>query len=180
MMVVSGSIARAAEVRDRWGTMVEVVVVERDLSAGSPLLPGALTIARRPAAIVADDALGQLPSADESLRRTLRRGEVVTLRDLRSTSSAMEVPSGRRAISVPMDASVPSLVAGDVVDFFVFADTAPGLAANRTADFDTSGIVIDVSTDAFVVAVLETVAGEVAQATRNRSVVVALRSASVR
>jgi hypothetical protein len=178
VMVVVGSLSRAAEVRDRWGTMVDVVIAERDLAAGSPLAPGSLTIAHWPAALVAADALGELPSADDSLRRTLRLGEVVTLRDLRSTSAAMEVPSGRRAISMPMDASVPSLVAGDIVDFFVFEDVAPGLDVNRAPNFDASGIVIEVSHDSFVVAVLESRAGDVAHATQNRSVVVALRSAA--
>jgi Flp pilus assembly protein CpaB len=177
-MVVAGSLTRAAEVRNRWGPMVDVVIAERDLAAGSPLVPGALTIAHWPAAIVADDALGELPSADDSLRRTLRLGEMVTLRDLRSTSAAMEVPSGRRALSMPMDASVPSLVTGDVVDFFVFEDAALGLDVNRAAKFDASGIVIEVSDDAFVVAVLEALAGDIANATRHRSVVVALRSAA--
>lgn len=178
-VVVIGLVLAASErsrsIQERWGDTIEVVVLDRDVRRGEPTVEIEWRRELRPVAFVAADALLAVPDADDVFIRDLHSGDVVTQRDLRSTSPALEPGEGRRAVGVPLDPSVPPLVVGDRVDLFLIADVFGGAGDAAVEQLDSAAVVLEIDADAATLSVAATDVEALAHAALHGRVVIALR-----
>ena len=165
--------AEADAERDAWGTAVSVVVVARDVAAGSTVEAADVRVERRPAAVVPDDAVTE-PPVGRRATATRVAGEVVVASRLAPAGLspvAALVPDGAVAVAVPTSASgfgaaAPPLAVGDRVD----------VLAPRPVAVDA--VVVAVGDDALTIAVDAEDAAAVAEAMASSVITVALRGAS--
>lgn len=163
-VTVISLIEAADAARSRWGDTRPVVVATRDLAPGDVVDAAAVTVRDLPSGLVTDAALASVgPGA--VVRHPIVAGEPVVARRLAPdglTGVAALVPSGQRAVAVPLGpAGGPPLVVGDRVD--VIAVLPPG-AGSGEGDPEASGgepafalaehaLVVDVTDGAVTVAV---------------------------
>lgn len=170
--VLASSIAGARAARAQWGETADVVVVEVDLAIGDQISRSHVDVQRWPTALLPPDALYAMPDDVDVVAGYLRAGDIVTNRDLRSTRQALELPDGDRAVSLPRDPSIPGLMVGDLIDLHV-------VAVDAWAELETRGVhgghVVDVTDEAYVIALAEEHVGAVVSAVASGRVVVALR-----
>lgn len=173
-LVVAAS-ARSRAVQQRWGATVEVVVLGESVEVGQATDGLDWRLEHRPVAFVAGDALRSLPNSDDVVVRALELGDVATERDLRSTSPALVPGNGRRAVSIPLDPSVPPLVVGDRVDVFLIADEFAGASEPGVDQLNSAAVVLDVNAEAATLAVEAGDVHALAEAAQNGRILIALR-----
>lgn len=178
-LVVVGLVMAASErsrsVQERWGTTVDVVVITHDVALGEPTAEASWRFEPRPTAFVPADALLAAPDDGDGFVRALQSGDVITRRDLRSTSPVVEPGVGRRAVGVPLDPSVPALVSGDRVDLFVVADVFGGATTGDVEQLDSPAVVLDVNAESATLSVAAHDVQALAHAALHGRVVIALR-----
>ena len=166
---------RSRSIQERWGSTIEVVVIEHDVARGDPTAPIEWRREQRPTAFVPSDALQAIPSADDVFVRSLHAGDVVTERDLRSMSPALVPGEGRRAVGVPLDPSVPPLVVGDRVDLFLIADVFGGAGTSEVEQLGSFAVVLDIDAEAATLSVPANDVEALAHTALHGRVVIALR-----
>lgn len=176
-LLVSSAVDAAEDERAAWGDERVVVVARRDLTAGQRLGADDVALEPRPAALVPDGALGEVPAA-ATLRAAVYAGEVLVEPRLAGeglSPLAARLPDGSRAVAVPVEPGLaPPLRVGDEVDVLVALspDAAgagpPGFVLARRAP------VVDVREAAVTVAVPADVAPKVSVALGTGAVTLAL------
>lgn len=154
----------------RWGTLVEVAVVDQSREVGDPVKAEHIRFESLPAVAVPDDAVKSADVLDAAAAINLRDGDVLRRRDLVGSQSNT-VGDGRRAIAIPVGVDVPPLSIGHRVDVFVF-DDAFGPVASSAVEA-VSGSVVQLLEEAVVVSVDEAHARTVAAGIVNGRVLLA-------
>ena len=159
--------------RDAWGTAASVVVVVRDVAAGTAVDAGDVRVERRPAAVVPAGAVSEPPVGRLATARLVAGEVVVSSRLAPAGLSAVAalVPEGSVAVAVPTSSSglgapAPPLTVGDRVDVL-----APGPV---TVD----AVVVAVDDGAVTIAVALDDVADVAEAVTSAVVTIALRGAT--
>ena len=188
--LVGEASARAA----RLGGLVDVVVAARRVGAGKPLRPADLTVRRLPADALPDGPVkaSDASAAGKVVLVPLVRGEVLLTSKLAPDGLrgvAALVPSGHRALAVPVDPGGLSFRLGNRVDvlatFDVAGDPAAGDGAGApeaappaspapTFPVAVSALVVDVGDESVTVAVTDDEAPRVAFAQARGTVTLAL------
>lgn len=183
--LVGEAAARAA----RLGGLVDVVVAARSVDVGSPLRAADVTVRRLPADALPDGpVLSTTASAAGKVALVpLVRGEAVLVSKLAPDGLrgvAALVPSGHRALAVPVDPGGLSFRLGNRVDVLATFDVAgdpaagpgPGAAVSPEPTFPvaTAAVVVDVGDQAVTVAVTSDEAPRVAFALARGTVTLAL------
>jgi Flp pilus assembly protein CpaB len=144
--------AGAEDARHRWGTARPVVVAVHDLAAGHRIVPGDVRRRSWPAALLPSGALSSLEEG-AVVAAPVVAGEPVLRNRLgraRAGPVAAALSPGRRAVTIPVGDTPPSVAAGDQVDL-VAAGSAP--AAQVVAHgasvmaVDERAVVVAVTTD---------------------------------
>lgn len=174
-LVVVGALSSAQRTQALWGDTVDVVAIDVDVEVGDTVDPDDFSIIRRPVTFVPQDVLRDAPTAVDIVVRSLRQGEVVTRRDLRSTRQALAIPSGHRAVSFPLAASIPHLENGDLVDLYLVPDSFGVDAKDVTRQLEVPALVVEVTDVAVVLAVESDSVGDVATTQTTGRIVIALR-----
>ena len=195
-ITVSRLVGEASARAARLGGLVEVVVAARRVEAGKPLRPADLTVRRLPADALPD---GPMKASDASLPGKvvlvpLVRGEVLLASKLAPDGLrgvAALVPSGHRALAVPVDPGGLSFRLGNRVDVLATFDVSGeavasdgGVAASTddgplaapapTFPVATDALVVDVGDESVTVAVTDDEAPRVAFALARGTVTLAL------
>lgn len=181
--LVGEASARAA----RLGGLVDVVVAARSVDVGKPLRPADLAVRRLPADALPDDPLtvSAASATGKVALVPLVRGEVLVASKLAPDGLrgvAALVPSGHRALAVPVDPGGLSFRLGNRVDVLATfdvagdpaAETAPGSAPDPTFPVATAALVVDVGDESVTVAVTDDEAPRVAFALARGTVTLAL------
>ncbi|CAB4867647.1 unannotated protein [freshwater metagenome] len=130
---VHASVAAAQRARDHWGSTVTVLIADRRIAAGDPLI-AAVTHHQLPTAMVPASAVAELPH-DATARQVIAQGEVVVGNDIVADSGpAAVLPPRWLAVAID-DQNTAMFAVGDHVSV---------LAGGRT-----------ISAEAMVVALLE-------------------------
>lgn len=144
MMTVQGQAdeARAETLARYGGEQVEVCVAARDIVAGERVDAGAVRMKLWVADLLPDDPV-RLSSevVGKTASSNILRGEVISARRFATTSSNLEVPQGKVAISVPakeVQAVGGSLLPGMRVDVYSTGDTTTALVAEGVSVLATS------------------------------------------
>lgn len=119
----------------RLGSLVEVVVVVGDHTAGSALGPENARLVEVPEAMVTDDALRKLPSG-QRLVSDVSDGEVLTrhrMADGHPSALAAVVADGWRAVAVGLPPAGLKLEAGDRVDLLALTGAGTSTVIVRDA-----------------------------------------------
>jgi len=173
-------VQRAEDAAAAWGERVPVLVATRDLTAGVALDGGNTRVDHQPEPLVPEGALAEVPE-DGRLAEAIYAGEVVREERLAPgglSEVAARVPTGTRAIAVPVDpGQAPALEVGDRVD--VLVALPPEAAGEGPPGFAlaTEVLVVDVSDAAVTVAVPADTAPRVAVAFGAGAVTLALTGA---
>ena len=142
-LAVSTVTGRAEAAFERYGTSQRVAVAARDLVAGETIGRGDVELREVPSGLVPDGALDEIP-AGQTVRAPVYAGEVVVaarLAPLGLRGTAALLPTGARAIAVPVDAATGlALDIGDSVDVLVALD--PSVAADEPAVTVARGAVV--------------------------------------
>ncbi len=183
--VMNAAIRRSTDAADSWGTDRRVWVVRHEVRAGDVLVDGDVTLTRRPKGLVPSGALDAESSPiGEATRIDLMPGEVVLTRRLAGRGAhgvAALVTSGRRAIALKNDETMPLLRVGDRVDVLATFDVADDIgsaeAATTAPSFAvaTGAEVLTVSARTVTISVDSREAPRVAFALARAAVTVALR-----
>jgi Flp pilus assembly protein CpaB len=174
-IAVRHAAAAALDERRQWGETRDVFVARTPIEMGHVVTSDAVTAVRWPRAVVPPDATTVSPVGRTAVA-TIERGEaVVTTRlapdGLRGVAAL--VPSGWRALAIPVGPDVVALRVGDHVDLIAgFVDTgqSPTLTVARDA------VVVDVDEQRVTVVVSDVDAARVAFAIVSGTVVPALRA----
>lgn len=159
---------------ERWGQTVDVVVVAEAAAAGDRVAAFEFAVRPMPAAAVPDDALRQVPAADERIVVPLHAGEVLAARHVASMrSERLEVPAGARAIGIPVDAATPVVQVGDLVDVILVAD--PFDPEGRSFALRPPAVVVDANDETITLAVAHEVVADVVTARSMGRVSLAVR-----
>lgn len=170
------AISGARQAQQAWGTATEVVVARSAVASGDAVGPDDFRLVRMPSSFLPDDALSAPIDEEEIATRSLRAGDVVTRRDIRSLRDDLDLPSGKRAVSLPADPRLPPLQPGDTVDLYVMsADAGFGRALEPSRRLDEVATVIDVADEAVTLAVAPRNVAELITASSVGRVLVALR-----
>lgn len=163
---VASVVAGAERTRAAWGSTEVVAVATRALEAGATLGPGDMDLVARPAAVVPEGAVRELPTG-EVATAAIAEGEVLVAgrlaRDLSSVAATL--PPGTRAVAIPVEAGLaPPLEVGDHVD--VLVALAPEAAGGGPPGFvvTADALVVDVAEEAVTVAVPRSAAPKIAVA----------------
>jgi Flp pilus assembly protein CpaB len=175
--MVSTVLSRADAARRSWGATQTVVVARHHIAAGEELGPGDIDLAARPAALVPEHALRELPDGQRT-SGPVEEGEILVTSRLAAQGAgalAATMPPGTRAVAIPLEPGLaPPLTVGDRVDVLVAlpaeaaGDGPPGFVV--AADVP----VLAVSDAAVTVAVAPATAPRVAVALGAGAVSVAL------
>ncbi|NNC81273.1 MAG: hypothetical protein HKN94_14110 [Acidimicrobiales bacterium] len=173
LFVTWANSTRAATLaRDQWGATEVVVVADRALAVGDLLTPASIRLGSRPALMVPSDAVLE-PPLDGTLATSLQPGEILTARHLAATrAQSLTLRSTDRAIGVPIDASTPPLVAGDLVDLLLIE---VGPASGQRAEV-SEAVVLAVGDTSATVSVAESDVDAIASVLVDGAIVVALRT----
>jgi Flp pilus assembly protein CpaB len=170
-LVADGVLQRAGDAEARWGTTRSVLVATGPIGPGDPLA-GRTEARRLPAAAVPAAALDPASAGGAVAVDAIGAGEVVTTDRAggpRARTLAGRLPPGTRAVLVPLEVTGLPVQVGDEVDLLPVS--SPAAPAARAAE------VVEVRTDALVVAVRPSEAAAVAAALGQGALVPALVSA---
>jgi Flp pilus assembly protein CpaB len=154
-VVVTRAVGRAEEDAARFGDLRPVAVARATLPVGATVGPDDTEVRSLPAALLPPEAVTGAPEG-AVVTATIHEGEVLTAARLapagRSPLTAA-LPPGTRAVAVPVDEAVLPVEPGDVVD--VLATFDPDLAdgGDPTVAVAREALVVDVASEAVVVAV---------------------------
>lgn len=134
--------ARAEALARYGGEQVEVCVAARDIVAGERIDVGAVRTKLWVADLLPDDPV-RLPSevVGKTASSNILRGEVISARRFATSSTSLEVPQGKVAISVPakeVQAVGGSLLPGMKVDVYSAGDTTTARIAEGVSVLATS------------------------------------------
>lgn len=181
--VVSGSLSRATTSAQRWGVTRSVWVVQTTLAAGDVIDPDAVSLARRPAAVIPSGALdGATSPVGEATRVTLQPGEVVLTERLAGRGArgiAAMLRPGHRAVAVPNDEAMPPLRVGDRVDVIATFDIGGEAGDVPAVAVASDAEVLAVTDGSFTLAVTDREAPRVAFALAKGALALALRGPAV-
>lgn len=179
-VVTGASIAHTVEQADRaeaaWGTPRSVVIVTRDLLAGTELDGSNTDVVDRPAAVVPEGALATRPEG--RTRLPVLAGEVLLdahLAPAGTSALVARLPVGARAVAIPAEpGTTPGVTIGDAVD--VLVALAPDAAGSGPPGFAVArrALVVDVTDAAVTVAVRPDEAPRIAVALGQGAVTLAL------
>jgi Flp pilus assembly protein CpaB len=181
-LVVVSLVSSAEAARDRWGRTRPVAVATRDLLPGDVVDASTVDVRRLPETAVSPGALAEAP-VGSVVRQTVLTGEALVAERLAPqglTGVAALVPSGHRAVAVPVGPlAPPPLGVGDVVDVLAVVPAASGDIAGGEPAFPLveGAVVVDVDEQSVAVAVPGPDAPRVAWALTNGAVVLALAGA---
>jgi len=171
--------ATAVEARRQWGQERTVIVARDRIVLGNVIDADAVTTERWPAALVPAGALADSPVGRTAIA-TIEPGEAVIAarvapEGLRGVAAL--VPSGWRALAIPVGPTVVALSVGDHVDLIAGFDVA-STNAGRAPAFNVAedAVVVAVDEQRITVAVPEGDATRVAFAIVAGTVVAALRT----
>ncbi|HEX4979832.1 MAG TPA: SAF domain-containing protein [Acidimicrobiales bacterium] len=166
-MTASRWLGDAEAARDRWGDLVTVEVVTRDLGPGEVVVDGDVRTERRPRRLVPPASVRAPSAVGRVVVAPLLRGEVLT--GVRVADDLL--PPGWRAVEIPPPASGkhPRAAVGDVVDVLDVGGIEPSPPAE--------GVVVAVGEGSVTVAVAAADVGRVAYAAASASAVLALTAA---
>jgi len=166
----SNAVTAAKATEQRWGEVVDVVVLAEAPALGEAITAQHLRVEARPVAFVPDDAFHDLDAVEGSVVSQLAADDVLRARDLQDADSALVVPDGRRALAIEQSPTMPAVPVGGRVELHVIADPLDGVAI----PLETDGLVLEVGEEAIIVAVPANDVAAVAQGLlRNRVVVAA-------
>lgn len=175
-LAVAGWVARAEAVRAEWGRVVPVVVAAAPIEGGDRLA-GSTRVESWPAAVIPEGALVDVP-AEARAAHGIGPGEVITRARVAGAELgpvAARLPSGERAVAIPVEAGVtPPLAVDDRVDVIVTVPTESPAAERPGFVLVRDATVVDVSDAAVTVAVSSEDAIRVAVALGAGAVVLAL------
>lgn len=174
-MMLTAVVGEARRVQDTWGESAKVVIVGVDLAVGDPIEIADLSLQERPKAFLPPDALVEIPRNADVAVRALRVGEVVTNRDLRSMRDGLTLPEGHRAMSLPLDAAIPHLEAGNLVELHLVNDRFGELEVVDSPQMAILALVLEVTPESVVLAVDADRVSDVAATQTTGRIVVALR-----
>ena len=165
----------------RLGGLTDVPVAARSVDAGRALRPADVAVRRLPAAVVPRGRLARSPAGRVTVV-PLAAGEVLLAAKLAPdglAGVAALVPSGHRALAVPVEPDGLDLRQGHRVDVLATfevsaAEGAEGDAAPPTFPVATDALVVDVAEQAVTVAVTPAEAARVAFALARGTVTLAL------
>lgn len=169
--VLLGARTQASTAQAAWGETTDVLVVTEALGVGDEL-KGRVELATRPVAFLPDDALRSAVGGDDHAARMLEAGDVVTRRDLASTSHELRLEVDQRAVSLPLGPGVPKLGVGDHVELYVVFDTLGEADAPQAIE---RALVVDLGDDDVTVAVRSSDVAVLAQASASGQVIVVRR-----
>jgi len=177
--VIQRTAASAMDVRRRWGQEHTVFVARHRIAMGDVIEPDAITKESWPAALVPARAIETSP-VGRTVVAAIEPGEAVLLARLAPeglSGLAALVPSGWRALAVPVGPAVVALAVGDRVDLIAGFDAASA-STDQAPAFTVAedAIVVAVDDQRITVAVREDDAARVAFAIVAGTVVPALRS----
>jgi Flp pilus assembly protein CpaB len=124
--VVQRTAATALDARDQWGRSQTVVVARERIVIGDTIDGAAVATESWPAAMVPEGAVTQSP-VGQTVIATIEPGEAVNGARLAPDGLrgvAALVPSGRRALAIPVGPTVVDLSVGDQVDLIAGFDAA--------------------------------------------------------
>jgi Flp pilus assembly protein CpaB len=175
-LVVGRLVADASSARDRWGRVVQAVVVVDDVAAGTALSAGDVEVRSLPAGAVPAGALQTLPDGAVATVDMVAGEALVPSRLAPTGTSAVaaRLPDGTRGVAVPVDGT-PPLALGDRVD--VVATMGDGSSGRPTVTAARDAVVVDVGEEAVTVAVAVGDVNEVAFALTAGVVTLALSGA---
>ena len=177
--VIQRTAASAMDARRRWGQEQTVVVARHRIAMGDVIEPDAITKESWPAALVPAGAIETSP-VGRTVVAAIEPGEAVLLARLAPeglSGLAALVPSGWRALAVPVGPAVVALAVGDRVDLIAGFDAASA-STDQAPAFTVAedAIVVAVDDQRITVAVREDDAARVAFAIVAGTVIPALRS----
>lgn len=132
--------ARAA--REQWVSHVHVRVTTSPVAVGDALNNNNTGVVDLPEAVIADDAIADIPKGARA-RVALQPRTPLSTSLLLLDGSAVAIPSGWRGIAMPKDLIVPNVFAGDHVDV-IAGDVVVAEGALVVAASETDGITIAV------------------------------------
>lgn len=166
----ANAVTAAKATEQRWGEIVDVVVLAEAPALGEVITAEHLRLEARPVAFVPEDAFHEVDVVAGSVVTQLATDDVLRARDLRDAESALVVPDGRRALAIEQGPTMPAVPVGGRVDLHVIADPLDGIAT----PLETDGLVLEVGEEAIIVAVPANAVAAVAEGLlRNRVVVAA-------
>lgn len=180
---VGGLVNEASRRAARLGGLVDVPVAARSVDAGRALRPADVAVRRLPAAVVPRGRLARSPAGRVTVV-PLAAGEVLLATKLAPdglAGVAALVPSGHRALAVPVEPGGLDLRQGHRVDVLATFEVAAGEAGAGVGDSGaptfpvaTDALVVDVAEQAVTVAVTPAEAARVAFALARGTVTLAL------
>lgn len=114
-LVMIVAVARANAARDSWQLTGTVLVTTRWVDAGEPITVDNVGLIEVPGALVADDALGEIP-VGATLRVALAPRTFLTESMVAGASQTIDIPDGWRVVAMGVDVTAPALSPGDRVD----------------------------------------------------------------
>lgn len=178
-LLVSGLVGRVDSAAARWGDLRPVVVATSDIAAGDEIAPGDVTVEERPAALLPDDAVDEVPVGRRASADIAAGEPIVATRVAPGGTGRLAalLPPRTRGLAVPLDRARIAVEVGDVVDLLATFD--PTLAGDGDPTFTVAAgaRVIAVEEEAVTVAVAEREAAPVAFALAHGVVTIALAAA---
>lgn len=167
-LVVQSRLTEADHARRAWGTERRVAVAVHDLLPGMLVTSDDVTVARRPVAVLTDDAIED--PTGRVVVESIAAGEAVV--DRRLAGAGRRMPGALAdgpVFSVAVDRTIPKIAVGDHVDLW-----APTSARNGTQRAARRARVIAVDDRSVSVSVSPAEADTVARAVLDGTLVVAL------
>ncbi len=175
--IVAAQLADVRRQRDAWGTTIDVIVAERDVVPGEPML-GTFVVRSVPVGLAPSTVLTRMPGAATATQE-IARGEMIVAADIAPERSQLALlPSQWLAIRVVVEsdpsasASQVAAASGPARATFVVGDAAAILADGAIIAPDA--IVLGVESGVVVIGVPSDVAAAVARAVSQRAAVIAL------
>lgn len=168
---VSSLVGRASAAAARWGSLQPVAVASGPLAAGQVLRAGDVTLQPVPTALLPAGALRRVP-VGRALVAPLSKGEILVSVRLAAAGQggiAALLPTGARALAVPVGPGTPPLRRGDRVDVLATFGQEPTFAVAAGA-----GVVAVTAGKAVTVALTAEEAPRVAFALAGGTVTLAL------
>lgn len=144
--------------RSRWTSAATVAVLVDAREAGEEVGAEHVELVELPLGALPDDAIVSGEAFGGAASGPLYPGDVLRRRDIHENLDV--VPSGQRAIAIPVDDNVPLVEPGDRVELIVFAETG-GAFSDDTVEV-IAGRVLTRNEGSVVVAIPDTSASLVA------------------
>ena len=179
--IVAAELADVRRQRDSWGKTIDVIVAERDVSPGEPMV-GAFVVRTVPVGLAPSTVLTGVPGAATATQE-ISRGEMIVEADIAPERSQLAllpphwlairvVGESAQAASVSPMPSTAEQAQAQAQAMFIVGDAAAVLADGAIIAPDA--IVLAVESGVVVIGVPSDVAAAVARAVSQRSAVIAL------